>query len=58
MGRDLATVYPAKIDYYEFAEDGHVDILTVRRDMIFNLLNGRDDRFEASLKPSGSIRPK
>jgi hypothetical protein len=58
MGRDLATVDPEQIDYYEFAEDGHVDILTARRDMIFHLLNGRDGRIEASLKPSDSKRPK
>lgn len=52
MGRDLATVDPERIKYYEFAELGHVDILTVRRDLIFNLLNGREGRIEASLKPS------
>ncbi|PLX90322.1 MAG: hypothetical protein C0614_00845 [Desulfuromonas sp.] len=40
MGADLAAVAPEQIDFYRFAEDGHVNILTRRRQLIFSSLNG------------------
>ena len=41
MGRELAAIAPEEIDFIEFADDGHVDILTTRRDLMFEILNGR-----------------
>ena len=43
MGRELAAIDPERIVFYEFASDGHVDILTNRRDLIFGILNGNSD---------------
>lgn len=40
MGRELAAIDPERIDYHEFSGEGHVDILTTRRDLIFGRLNG------------------
>jgi len=40
MGRELAQLEEEKIEFHPYAEDGHVDILTRRRRMIFTSLNG------------------
>ncbi len=52
MGRELAAIDPEKIDFYEFTDDDHVSLLTTRRDLIFNLLNGRGDRSEPPAQTS------
>lgn len=41
MGRNLREVAPERIDYREFPEAGHVDILTTRHDLIIATLTGR-----------------
>ena len=41
MGRELAQLDPEKIVFHAFAEDDHVDILTRRRKLIFQELNGK-----------------
>jgi hypothetical protein len=43
MGRELGAIDSEQIDFYEFAKGDHVSILTTRRDMIFRILNGRND---------------
>ncbi len=43
MGQELAALAPKRIRFYQFSEDGHVDILTHRRSLIFQSLNGRGD---------------
>ncbi len=40
MGRELAAIAPEQINFYEFADDDHVGILTNRRDLIFDILHG------------------
>ena len=40
MGAELAAVAPEQVDFYRFAEDDHVNILTRRRQLIFRSLNG------------------
>ena len=41
MGRELFAVDRAHLTYHEFPEDDHVSILSTRRDLIFQALNGR-----------------
>ena len=53
MGRELAAIDPAKIDYFEFANDDHTSVLTTRRNLIFSLLNGRSEKVAATPQVSG-----
>jgi len=39
MGKELASIAPDVIQFCAFPEDGHTDILTRRRGLIFSLLN-------------------
>lgn len=57
MGRELAAIDSEQIEFYEFADDDHVSILTTRRDLIFNLMNGRGYRFEPSAQTSAMKSP-
>jgi hypothetical protein len=46
MGRELAALDPARINYLEFPADDHVSILTTCRDLIFRILTGSDDHLK------------
>ena len=55
---ELAAIDPERFDFYEFADDDLVSILTTRRDLIFTLLNGRGDRPDPPAQTSAMKSPK